>query len=176
DDASHPLSAGLPFDFEGMPREKVTLIEKGVFKDMVLDRRLAQDLNKTSTGHSLPQPNSYGPLPLNLIIEPGDQSMEDMIASTDHGLFVNRFHYTNLLDPMTLNLTGMTRDGLFLIQHGKITQPVRNFRFTESLVKAFNELEAIGDRSTYIRSFFGGGFVVPGLKINRFHFSSKTDF
>ncbi len=176
DDASHPLSAGLPFDFEGMPREKVTLIEQGVFKDMVLDRRLAQDFNKTSTGHSLPQPNSYGPLPLNLVMESGDQSMEDMIASTEHGLFVNRFHYTNLLDPMTLNLTGMTRDGLFLIQHGKITQSVRNFRFTESLVKAFNEVEAVGDHSTYIRSFFGGGFVVPGVKINRFHFSSKTGF
>ncbi len=176
DDASHPLSAGLPFDFEGMPRERVTLIEKGIFKDMVLDRRLAKDLNKKSTGHSLPQPNSYGPLPLNLVMEPGNQSIEDMIASTDHGLFVNRFHYTNLLDPMTLNLTGMTRDGLFLIQAGKITQPIRNFRFTESLVKAFNELEAVENHSTYIRSFFGGGFVVSGVKINRFHFSSKTGF
>lgn len=176
DDTTNNLAGGLPFDFEGMPRKKIKLIDKGVFKDRVLDRKLAQELKLESTGHSLPQPNSYGPLPLNLVMETGDQSIEEMVKSTDYGLYVNRLHYTNILDPMTLNLTGMTRDGLFLIEKGEITKPVKNFRFTESLVKAFNNVEAVENQSTFIRSFFGGGFVLSGLKIKDFHFSSKTEF
>jgi len=176
DDAYHELSGGLFFDFEGMPRKKVNLIEKGVFKELVLDLRLGEEYDMPSTGHSLHQPNPYGPLALNLVMEKGNKSIDEMIQSTNHGLFVNRFHYTNILDPMTLKLTGMTRDGLFLIEKGKITKPVKNFRFTESLISAFNEIDSIENNSTVIRAFFGGGFVVSGMKINKFHFSSKTDF
>ncbi len=176
DDYSHPLSNGIPFDFVGLPRKKVTLIEKGIFKEVVLDRKLAMEMGMDPNGHSLPEPNTSGPLPLNIVMGTGDMSIEEMIQSTDKGLYVNRLHYTNILDPMAMNLTGMTRDGLFLIENGKITKPVKNFRFTESLIHAFNQIEAIENKSTYIRSFFGGGFVVSGMKISDFNFSSKTEF
>ncbi len=176
DDAYHDLNPGLPFDFEGLPRQKVVLIEKGIARSAVHDRLTAAKAGTNSTGHSLPQPNSTGPLPLNLIMEPGDSDLQEMIASTDRGLLVTHFHYTNILDPVQLLLTGMTRDGTFLIENGEITKPVKNLRFTESLVKAFNEIEMISRERKATEAFFEGSFVTPALKINRFTFSSISEF
>ncbi len=162
---------GQPFDYEGMPREELILVENGVAKALAHDRITARKMGTRSTGHSLPQPNTWGPIPFNAMLLAGKSSLEDMISSTEHGLLVTHFHYTNVIEPRKLVLTGMTRDGLFLVENGKITGAVKNLRFTESLVRAFNEVEMVGDKLE-----FDGFVITPALKLTRFRFSSGTEF
>jgi PmbA protein len=176
DDVYHPETIGLNFDYEGMPRRRVVLADHGVVKAVVHDRRTAKEAGTESTGHALAQPNTNGPMPLNLTLSGGDASVDEMIAGTDRGLLITHFHYTNILDPVPLMITGMTRDGVFLVQKGKIKHPVKNFRFTESVVKAFNQVEALGREAVYAHAFWGGGIVCPAAKIRGFNFSSGTRF
>ncbi len=176
DNIYHELSGGLPFDFEGLPRKRVVLVENGVAKAVVHDRKTAKKEGLESTGHGLPVPNTSGPIPLNLCMQPGDSTVQDMIESTKKGILVTQFHYTNTVHPVKLVLTGMTRSGTFLIEDGKVTKPVKNFRFTESLEKVLNNVELIGKDLVKRRGFFGGGIVVPALKVNNFTFSSGTEF
>lgn len=176
DDAYSFENPGLPFDFEGTPRQKLILVENGMARMVAHDRITGAKAGGHSTGHSLPQPNSTGPLPLNVMLEPGDSSLEEMIKSTSRGILVTHFHYTNVQDPIKLTLTGMTRDGTFLIEHGKVTKPVRNLRFTDSVVRAFNRIEAISKDRRTAQGFFAGSFVTPALKITGFNFSSVSEF
>jgi len=176
DDAYSNLSPGVPFDFEGSPRQRVALIEKGVARAPVHDRITAAKAGTKTTGHSLPQPNSSGPFPLNVALEAGDSSLDEMIKATPKGILVTHFHYSNVLDPVKLTLTGMTRDGTFLIENGKIAKPIRNMRFTESVIEAFNRIELISKDRKTAHAFFGGAFVVPAVKIGRFNFSSVSEF
>ena len=176
DDAYDDKTIGLNFDYEGIPRRRVVLVDRGVAKAVVHDRQTARAEKTDSTGHSLPQPNTLGPMPLNLMLEGGDSSLEEMIAGTDRGLLITHFHYTNILDPVPLLITGMTRDGVFLVEKGRIKHPAKNFRFTESVVRAFNRIEAIGRGPVYAHAFWGGGIVAPAVKIKDFNFSSGTRF
>lgn len=176
DDAYHEQSLGLPFDFEGMPRQRVTLIENGVAKNTVHSRKTAKRTRVKTTGHGLPEPNTTGPIPLNPVLSPGNESLEEMIAGTKKGILITQLHYTNVINPMELILTGMTRNGIFMIEKGKIAYPVKNMRFTDSLARIFNQVEAIGCDLIRIGGFFGGGAIVPALKINNFTFSSTTSF
>lgn len=176
DNTYHPQTIGIPFDFEGIPKKKVVIIDKGIARNVVYDRETARKAKTKTTGHALPQPNPYGPMPGNLILKSGDSTLEELIKSTKKGILVTKFHYTNIVEPMQLVLTGMTRDGTFLIEDGKITRGVKNMRFTESVIKAFSNVELISKDSKYQSAFFGGGFVVPALKINNFNFSSGTKF
>ncbi|MFH1011124.1 MAG: TldD/PmbA family protein [bacterium] len=177
DDAFHPLQRGLAFDFEGLPRQSLTLVEKGIAKAVVHDRVTAARAQSRTTGHALPQPSAEGPYPLNLVLLPGESSVEEMIASTQRGILVTRFHYTNLVEPMDLVLTGMTRDGTFLIEKGKVTTPLKNLRFTQSVVEALREVELIShDQKTTHSDWGPGSYTAPALKIRRFNFSSGTEF
>ncbi len=176
DDFTHPLTPGTPFDFEGCAKRPVTLIENGVFKTTVHDRRTAIKAGVETTGHSLPQPDTYGPMPLNLVMSPGESSIEEMIASTENGLLVTRLHYSNILNPMIMMLTGMTRDGLFAIKNGKVTGGVKNMRYTESVLHVLSNVEALSSKLYKTETFWGGGgTVVPAIKVNDFHFTSKTE-
>jgi len=176
DDAYHPMTKGIPFDFEGFPRQKVTMIENGVFRNAVHNRKTAKLAGVEQTGHSFPQPDPWGPMPANLILSPGDSTMEEMIASTDRGLLVTNLHYVNILNPMTMLLTGMTRDGLFLIENGKVTKGLKNMRFTESVLHVFNNVEALTKQLYKVGTFWGGGgSVAPAIKVNDFHLTSKTE-
>jgi predicted Zn-dependent protease len=176
DDVYNHQTLGLNFDYEGMPRQRVVLVDGGVAKAVVHDRKTAKEAGTESTGHALPQPNTNGPMPLNLMLAGGDSSVDEMVASTDRGLLITHFHYTNILEPMTLMITGMTRDGVFWVEKGKVRHPVKNFRFTESVVKAFNQVEALGRETVYAHAFWGGGIVCPAAKIRGFNFSSGTRF
>jgi predicted Zn-dependent protease len=178
DNAYHPAISGMPFDFEGMPKKKVSLIEKGIAKNVVYDRLTARKAKTQSTGHGLPQPNAAGPMPSALILHPADSSVSEMIASTKKGLLVSEFHYTNVLDPLKLIITGMTRNGVYLIENGVVTKGVKNMRFTESVLAALSNVELIARDAELLKGFFGGsgGFVAPALKINNFNFSSETKF
>ncbi|MBI4364094.1 MAG: TldD/PmbA family protein, partial [Candidatus Latescibacteria bacterium] len=170
DDPHHPLHRGSPFDAEGMPTQPVTIIERGVARSPVYDRRTAAKEGRESTGHGLPVPNTYGPLARHLVLEGGEGSVEDLIGGVERGLLVTRVWYTNVVDPKTVTLTGMTRDGLFAIERGRISHAVRNFRFNQSVVEMLGGVEAMS------RAERSGGVVCPGLRVRNFHMSSVTEF
>jgi predicted Zn-dependent protease len=175
DDATADGTLGIPFDFEGVPRSRVDLIDGGVFKGAVYDLRTAKQAGARSTGHALPPPNPEGPFPLNLFMEPGEASLEDMIVSIDRGVLVTRFHYTNVVHPVESTITGMTRDGTFLIERGEIAHPVKNFRFTQSIVEALKGTEMIGRDTELASEFFFSASRVPALKVSSFNFSGRSD-
>jgi len=174
DDPVAADALGLPFDFEGTPSSRVILIDKGVAKDVVWDRTTAKKAGRESTGHGLPPPNTMGPLPLNLRMEPGDQSLEQLVASTDRGLLVTRFHYSNVVSEKETVLTGMTRDGTFAIEDGKIARGVKNLRFTQNAVEALSNVDGVGDTTETSTELFFGGSRAPAIKVRDFKFSSAT--
>jgi len=161
----------MPFDFEGVPRRKVVLIEDGIARAVVHDRTTAARAGVEPTGHALPPPATWGPYPMHLKLAPGDATTDEMIASTERGLLVTRFHYTNVAHPMRTEITGMTRDGTFLIENGKLTRGVKNLRFTQSVLAALSEAEMIGKTRRIAE-----GCLVPALKVKRFRFSGATEF
>jgi PmbA protein len=171
DDGLDPRFYPLPFDFEGMPRQRVTLIEKGVARAVVHDRTTAAEAGVESTGHATPPPGTWGPFPMHLKLVPGEASVEQMIASTERGLLVTRFHYTNIAHPLRTEITGMTRDGTFLIENGRLARGVKNLRFTQSVLAALSCVEMIGKA---VR--IADGCLVPALKVGSFHFSGATEF
>ncbi|HEX7248347.1 MAG TPA: TldD/PmbA family protein [Actinomycetota bacterium] len=175
DDGTDASTLGAPFDFEGTPKQRVDLVRDGVFLDAVYDRRTAKEAGRDSTGHGLPAPNPEGPLPLHLFMETGEATVEDMIRSTDRGLLVTRFHYSNVVNPMESSITGMTRDGTFLIEGGEIVGPVRNLRFTQSILGALSSVSMIGREGHLASEFFFSASRVPALKIEEFHFSGVSD-
>ncbi|MGH2795749.1 MAG: TldD/PmbA family protein [Actinomycetota bacterium] len=174
DDPVAPDSLGLPFDFEGVPSQRVTLIDRGLANGVVWDRTTAKKGGVESTGHGLPPPNSYGPIPLNLRMEPGTTTLDDMVASTEHGLLVTRFHYSNVVNEKETVLTGMTRDGTFMISDGRIQHGVKNLRYTQNALEALSNVEAVGDKTEISTELFFGGSRAPALKIRDFKFSSST--
>lgn len=177
DDGTDPAGLPFPFDFEGVRRRKVMLIEDGVVKNVVYDSYTAgREEGRTSTGHALPPDMRYGPLPLNMFVKTGDATLEEMIASTKRGLLVTRFHYTNPLHPVLTLITGMTRDGTFLIENGKVKGPVKNMRFTQGILPAFAAIEAISKEARLCDMFGLGAVSAPAMKISSFTFTGQTQF
>jgi PmbA protein len=175
DDALSPHTLGLPFDFEGTPKRRLAIIEGGVFRTGVHDRRTAKMAGTESTGHALPPPNPEGAFPLNLFLGTGDATVDDMIAATRRGLLITRFHYSNVVHPIETIITGMTRDGTWLIEDGAIRHPVKNLRFTQSILEALSNVEMIGRDSEIASEFFFAASRVRALKISRFNFSGRSD-
>jgi predicted Zn-dependent protease len=175
DDPLSPLTLGTPFDFEGVPRRRVDLIREGVFLGGVYDMRTAKEAGTETTGHALPPPNPEGPFPLNLFLEPGDASLDEMIRTTERGVLVTRFHYSNVVHPVESTITGMTRDGTFQIENGEIGPPVKNFRFTQSILEALTNTTAIGRDTELASEFFFSASRVPALRIEGFHFTGRSD-
>jgi PmbA protein len=175
DDVYHPLQLGTPFDGEGIPRQRVLLVDRGVPKNLVYARSTAKRAGKKPTGHGFALPNEYGEAPMNLVFSGGESSLEKMIASTDRGLLVTRLWYIREVDPYEKVMTGMTRDGLFLVENGRVTSAVRNFRFNQSLIEMLRNVELLGPavRATGEEAF---EMVVPAMKVRNFHFSEVTKF
>lgn len=182
DDAYDKRGFTFPFDFEGVPKRRVLIIDEGVAQKVVYDSLTAFKHKRKSTGHALPAPNPSGPIPTNLILSPGESEWGEMVKSTDRGILITRFHYTNSVDPKRTIITGMTRDGTFLVERGEITKGVKNLRFTQSILEALSEVSMIEDRLTLIgggagyEGRFATGVLVPALKIEKFTFSGKTTF
>ncbi|MCK4352443.1 TldD/PmbA family protein [candidate division WOR-3 bacterium] len=179
DDGLDPSGFSFPFDFEGVSKKRVELIERGVLKGLVYDMLTAKKEGKESTGHSVGSPMA-GAMPLNLFMEGGNSTVEDMISSTKKGIFITRLHYTNIVDPMTLTITGMTRDGTYLVEDGKITKSLKNLRFTQSILDALSKVKELS-KPTLIASgqHYGMPFLyglrVPGLKIKDWNFTGVTE-
>jgi PmbA protein len=175
DDVYHPLQVGAAWDGEGFPRQKVLLVDRGVPKNLVYARATAKKLKARPTGHGFTLPNEYGEAPMNLVFSGGDKSVDDMIRSTERGILVTRFWYIREVEPYEKVLTGMTRDGTFLVENGRVTGGIRNFRFNQSIIEALAKVEMLGVpmRATGEESF---EMVVPPMKIRDFHFSEVTKF
>src|SRR6202007_1592484 len=131
----HPLQQGAPFDGEGLPRQRVQLVDRGVPKNLVYSRAAAKATGKQPTGHGFALPNEYGEAPMNLVFGGGDSSIEKMVSSTDRGLLGTPVWYIREVDAYEKVMTGMARDGLSLVETGKVTSAVRNFRFNQSLIE-----------------------------------------
>lgn len=179
DEGTRPGGLPLAFDAEGVPKERVSLLEEGVAKNVVYDSYTAGKEGRVSTGHALPPPNPIGPMAVNPFLRTGDSNLDEMIAETKRGIYVTRFHYTNPVDAPKALITGMTRDGTFLIEDGKIVGPVKNLRFTQGIMEAFSGMSLVGRsaRPHRFSSWLGiGASTVPPVKIDRFRFTGVTEF
>lgn len=157
----------MPFDFEGVLKQKVVLVENGVIKNVVYDTETARKEGKKSTGHALPLPNPHGPAPMHLCLKPGSSSLEKMISRVNRGLLITRLNYTNIEDEKNGVITGMTRDGTFLIQKGEIVEPVYDLRFTQSVPEALKNVTEVGSQQKLVSPLFGFSLFSP-MKISGF--------
>jgi len=189
DDVYHPLQTGTPFDGEGMTRQRLKLIDKGVVQDLAYSRRAAMKMRRSElaekvgrvgpTGHGFMLPNEMGEAPLNIVFagapSGSSQTVEQMIASTERGILVTRLWYIREVDPYEKILTGMTRDGTFLVENGKAQCGVRNLRFNQSLVNMLRNVEALGEavRASGEESI---DMVVPPMRVREFTFTETTKF
>ncbi len=178
DDASYPEMMGFSFDFEGVPKKRVEMIKNGAAKEVVYDSYTAgKEDDKESTGHALPMPNSMGPMTMNLVLETGDANTEDMIKETDKGILVTRFNYCRPVHPVKSILTGLTRDGTWLIENGEIKHPLKNLRFTQNLLEAFDSVEEIGkEQKLFGMDYYPLYSLCPSMKIRKFNFTGTTEF
>jgi PmbA protein len=187
DDVTHPLQTGSPFDGEGMRRLRVPLVENGVVKRVVYARGTAARMRNSEykdkvgpiepTGHGFTLPNEMGEMPLNIVFAApqNPQTLAEMIASTERGVLVTRLWYIREVDPYEKIVTGMTRDGTFLVENGKVQRGLRNFRFNQSLI---HMLSGVEEMSVPVRSCGEESFdmVVPAMKVRDFNFTEVTKF
>jgi PmbA protein len=174
DDGMDAATLPMAFDYEGVAKQRVSLIEKGVCRDVVYDAQTAARAGRASTGHGLPAPNPYGPFPLNMAMAGGSTAREELMAGLERGLLVTRFHYTNPVHPKLAIVTGMTRDGTFLVEGGRIVGPVRNLRFTQSYLEAMAGTSAVSEERRTLRGDFGG-VVVPAIRVDSWTFTGATE-
>lgn len=178
DDALSPDTIEEPFDYEGVPKQRVDLIDHGVARGVVWDSYLAgkQGGDAHSTGHALPAGVTFGPIPMNMFLAAGDATPDDMVRSIRRGLLVTRFWYTRTVHPLNVVVTGMTRDGTFLVEDGRIVGPVRNMRFTQGYVEALNHVDAIGRDAMLLLGDIGGGVRrIPALKVAKWNFTGVSE-
>ncbi|MDE3193909.1 MAG: TldD/PmbA family protein [Chloroflexota bacterium] len=176
-----PVDAELiprSFDHEGQPSRKVTLVERGTARGLVYDFQTAARVGAESTGHATP-PNPFATSsPMHLRIEPGTKTREELIRGVQRGVLVTRFHYTRWVHQLRSIVTGMTRDGTFLIESGEIAHPVKNFRFTQSYHEALGGTLGIGKdlRLFAAGEFSSGARRVPALRLAAFTFTGSTQY
>lgn len=176
DDPRDPKTLyAFPIDGEGVPKKRMQLIESGKVseKSICYDSFTAGKEGKKSTGHALPPIFEFfgRPSPINTIVSAGDASMEEMIHETKHGIFVTRFHYTNPVEPTKAILTGLTRDGTFLIEKGEITKPLMNLRYTDSMLSALRKIEMIGKKREIVEET-----TTPAMKLKKLCFTGITKY
>lgn len=174
DDARDPAGLPMAFDYEGVAKQRVPLLDAGVCQGVVYDAQTAARDGVISTGHGLPAPNSYGPFPLNQVMDAGTTPRDELVAGMDRGLLVTRFHYTNPVHPKLAIVTGMTRDGTFLVEAGRIVGPVRNLRYTQSYLEAVAGTVAVASERKTLKGFLGG-VVVPAVRIEGWTFTGTTE-
>jgi len=163
-DPHHPILPGAVWNEDGRPQEKTVWIDKGVVKNTSYSRFWAQKKGVTAT----PAPDSF-------IMEGGEGSLADLIRSTERGILVTKLWYIRVVDPQTLLLTGLTRDGTFFIENGRITYPVKNFRFNESPVILLNNLDALAKSERTVSTEGSLNAMIPPMRVRDFTFSSLSD-
>ncbi len=178
DDAYEADTLGYDFDFEGVPKQRVEMIKDGIANAVVYDSYTAgKEEDKESTGHALPMPSSMSPFPLNPMMEGGDSTVQEMIEETENGILITRFNYCGIVHPVKSIVTGLTRDGTWLIEDGEVKSPVKNLRFTQNLLDAFDSVDLIGKKQElFSMGYIAGHVLCPGVKIFEFNFTGGTEF
>jgi len=169
EDPYHPMMNAMPFDYEGVVKKKVPLIENGVAKGVVYNSYYANKAGVESSGHALPPNNTFGPYPKNMVMSPGNSNLDEMISSTEKGILITHFWYINYMNPMKTMVTGTTRDGTFLIEDGKIKSAVKNMRIGQSILEAFSNVEIMSQERKLCPQY-GVVMYVPAMKIKDFTF------
>jgi len=176
DDARDPNALySFPVDGEGVPKRAIQLVENGKVseKSICYDSFTAGKEDKKSTGHALPPIFGFysRPMPINITVTPKDASLEELIQETKQGIFITRFHYTNPVDPTKAILTGLTRDGTFLIERGEVTKPVMNLRYTDSMLSALKDIPMIGKHTNIVEEV-----TTPAMKLKNLRFTGITQY
>jgi predicted Zn-dependent protease len=174
DDPADPRALGVPFDTEGTPKRRLELVSGGVSRALAHDRRTAAAAGVASTGHAVPGSAVFGPLPYSLFVAPHSLAVADLIGAVERGLLVTSFNYCRVLEPKSLVVTGLTRNGTFMIENGEVTRAVTNLRFTQSFVEALRpgRVLGVGDDARYADSEFGAGMVhAPSMRLAGWHFT-----
>jgi len=175
DDVYHPLQAGGAFDGEGVPRRRLSLIDRGAPRELAYCRLAAHRAGVTPTGHGFAVPNEHGEAPANVVMRGGASTLDELIASTSRGILVTRLWYIREVDPFEKIMTGMTRDGTCLIERGEIAGGLRNLRFNQGVIELLRNVEAMTpeERASGEEAF---DMVVPGIKARDFNFTEVTAF
>jgi PmbA protein len=174
DDGADPSGLPSPIDFEGAVRQRVDLVRDGVATAVVHDAATGARAGTGSTGHGLPAPNLMGPMALNLFMGGGETPRDQLITGIERGVWVTRFHYINPVHPKKAILTGMTKDGTFMIENGQLTRPLMNFRFTQSIPEAFSDVRAASRETKLVPGEFFGASRAPALRLGSFNFTGVT--
>jgi PmbA protein len=174
DDALDARTLGLPCDLAGVPKQRLLLIEDGIARGVAHDANTAARAGVESTGHST---GTREPLPSNIVMSAGTQTVEELIEGVERGVYISRFHYTNVVDPLNTVITGMTRDGTFLIDGGRLRHGLTNFRFTVSILEVLSAITGLGASQRFLGGTWAGGALVPeAIRVEDFNFSGKTSF
>ncbi len=175
DDVGHPMGVGIGFDAEGTPKRRLPLITDGVTAGLVNDRRTAKALGAESTGNAVAGAGPFGALPANLVLDPGTSTPDALVGAMERGLLVTDLWYTRILDPRTMVVTGLTRNGVWLVEDGRIVRPVTNLRFTQSYLEALapGAVKGVGSDLTLVggATFGLGAYVVPSLHLASWNFT-----
>ena len=172
DDCRDTALFPYPFDYEGVSSQPVDLIRNGVCSAVVYDTPTALRDGVRSTGHSLPQPNTFGPYPSHLMMLPGERTVDELIAGVQRGLYITRFWYVRDVDPLRTIITGMTRDGTFLIEGGRVGRPVKDLRFTQGIVDALSDVRGISVERRLELGEGESGVLSPWVALGHFAFTS----
>ena len=167
----------MPFDGEGVPKGTLRLINKGVPENLCYDSYTALKDGVESTGHALPKSGGFFfrgmPLPLNMVVEPGDATVDEMIEDTKKGVYITRLHYVNAIRRDLAVISGLTRDACWLIEDGEVKHPIKVMRFTDSIIKVMSGIDAIGENST-VEMLPSG--TLPAIKVSSFRFTGQSEF
>jgi predicted Zn-dependent protease len=178
DDATDPRAMGVLFDTEGTPKGHLDLVVDGVTSGVAHNRKTAKKSGVVSTGNNITGSETWGPIPTNVFVGGGDESVDELVAGVERGIYVSAFNYCRILDPKTMVVTGLTRNGTFLIENGRITAAVSNMRFTQSLVEALSEgrILGIGDDARFADSEFAPGIMfVPTMYVRSWNFTGGAE-
>jgi predicted Zn-dependent protease len=177
DDGLEEKGFPVPFDSEGVGKQKMDIISQGVAQNVAYDSYHAGKEGKKSTGHAIEVPGPVGPIPTNMFMGTGTQSLEDLISTCKKGILVTRFHYTNPMHRLKTVITGMTKDGTFLIENGEIVKGLKNLRFTQSILEALSTVEGISDAWGIVRmEYVRASVCSPALHLGSFTFTGGTLF
>ena len=176
DDVTDPRQFGVAFDVEGTPRQPIEVVRGGVTTAVLHSRRTAAKAGAQSTGHAVEGGDAFGAIPTAVILDAGGRSRDELVGGVERGLLVTDFWYTRILDPRTEVVTGLTRNGVWLIEDGRVTRPVKNLRFTQSYVDALApaSVKAVGSDATLVHAGFEIATLVPSLHLASWNFTGGS--
>jgi len=179
DDAADTRGLALPFDWEAVPAQRLSLIARGVLEGLAYDTQTAAKEGLESTGHAVSRIYALGstwPAPTHLFIAPGEVARDELMAGVERGVLVTRFHYTHCPEPQRIVATGTTRDGTFWIEDGRIVGALKNARFTQSVLETFSNIEALSNAPELHRDWWGSAaHHVPAMRVHDFAFTGGAD-